>query len=228
MLFDQPYYLEINEARWKVLRRMLSAVRRAVPIDTIHDLGCGPGWFAARMADIGLDVLGLEGRAELVDEARRRVPRASFAVFDFDAAALSQAPPARDAVLAFGLLYHLQNPLGALQMFRAVARHALFLESMIIPEPGPYARLVAENPNETQGIRNLALVLTSDAMVHALLHVGFQHVYRFVGDVGHADFIETEEQQKRREIFLACDRPIDDSELAAMRPIPLGRYHYGR
>lgn len=227
LLFDEPFYLAINEARWTVFRHMLSAARRVVDIGAVLDAGCGPGWFAERLAGLGLDVLGVDGRSELIEEARRRAPGATFEVFDFDGAAIDASPAPRDAVFAFGLLYHLENPLRALRQCRASARHALFLETMTIPEPGRLARLVQENPNETQGLRNLALVLSPDALVAALFSVGFRHVYRYAGAVDHADFADTPERRKRRDIFLAIDVPVDDERLTPCANVRIGRYDFG-
>lgn len=228
LLFDEPYYIAINEARWAVFQHMLAAVRRVSDINTVLDVGCGPGWFAERLAVLGLDVLGLDGRPDLVEEARRRAPAAKFEVFDFDAAALDAGPAPRDAVFAFGLLYHLENPLRALRQCRAGARRALFLETMTIPEPGRLARLVRENDNETQGLRNLALVLTPATVVSGLFAVGFRHVYRFAGSVNHPDFVETPDRLKRRDIFLASDLPVYDELLEACAAEHVGRYDYGR
>lgn len=228
LLFDQPFYLAINHARWTVFEQLLAVARQAGPIESVLDAGCGPGWFADRLAGAGLEVLGVDARIELIEEARRRAPRAAFEVFDFDAAALEAAPAARDAVFAFGLLYHLENPLRALRILRACARRALFLETMTAPEEGLLARLVAENPNETQGFHGLALLLTPDAVAQALFAVGFAHVYRFEGPVDHPDFSGSDEQRKRRDIFLALDAPVSHPLLADLERRRVGRYDFRR
>jgi SAM-dependent methyltransferase len=227
-LFDAPFYRAINEARWAALQRLLTVARAQVgPIKSVIDLGAGPGWFAGRLADAGYDVLGLEGRSELLDVARQRAPAARFEEFDFDAAALSGTPPAADAVVCFGLLYHLENPLRALRMCRAMATKALFLEAMTLPESGAAARLVPENPNETQGMRALAMLLSPDAVVHALNAAGFSRVYRVDGaSVGHEDFIDTAGRRKRRDMFLACNAAVEESDLTEYKPGPLQRYEF--
>lgn len=228
LLFDQPFYLAINRARWSVFKELLAAARQAGPITSVLDAGCGPGWFAKRLAAAGLEVLGVDARPELVEMARRRAPAAAFDLFDFDGAALDAAPQPRDAVLAFGLLYHLENPLRALRILRACARRALFLETMTVPEAGVLARLVAENPNETQGFHGLALVLTPEALAQALFAVGFAHVYRYEGPVDHPDFADTDRRRKRRDIFLAVDAPVSHRYLSELHKSPLGRYDYRR
>jgi SAM-dependent methyltransferase len=228
LLFDQPYYLAINHARWTVFEDLLRAARQAGQIHSVLDAGCGPGWFADRLNQAGLEVLGVDARIELIEEARRRVPDARFDVFDFDGAALQDAPAPCDAVFAFGLLYHLENPLRALRLMRASARQALFLETMTVPEPGMLARLVAENPNETQGFHGLALVLTPEAIAQALYAVGFARVYRYQAPVDHPDFGDTADRLKRRDIFLATDAPVGHPSLVEAPKRAVGRYNYQR
>lgn len=228
LLFDAPFYQAINEARWSALQRMLAIAEAQIgPIRSVTDMGAGPGWFATRLTETGRDVLALEGRADLVNVARERAPRARVEVFDFDAASIEEVPPQSDAVLCFGLLYHVENPLRVLRMCRKMAGRVLFLETMTVPEEGPVARIVPENQNETQGMRALALVLSPDAIGHALQASGFSHVYRLKGaSVGHDDFVDTQARRKRRDIFLACDAQIDSAELTEFRPGPLHRYQY--
>jgi SAM-dependent methyltransferase len=228
MLFDAPFYQAINEARWSALQRMIAIAEAQIgPIASVTDLGAGPGWFAARLTETGRDVLALEGRADLANVARERAPGARVEVFDFDAAAIEAVPPQADAVLCFGLLYHVENPLRVLRMCRKMAGRVLFIESMTVPEDGPVARIVPENPNETQGMRGLALVLSPDAIGHALQAAGFSRVYRLDGaSIGHEDFIDTPARRKRRDVFFACDAPIDSTELTEVRLGPLHRYQY--
>lgn len=227
-LFDAPFYQAINEARWAALQRLMAVAEAQIgPIKSVTDLGAGPGWFAGRLAETGRDVLGLEGRPELVEIARERVSAASFEVFDFDAAALDQAPAPADAVLCFGLLYHVENPLRTLRMCRAMARSVLFLESMTLPEEGPVARMLPENQNETQGMRALALLLSPEAVVHALHAAGFTRVYRVDGEsIGHDDFVGAAERRKRRDMFVACDATLEAPELTEQLPPPLRRYKF--
>jgi SAM-dependent methyltransferase len=228
MLFDAPFYQAINEARWGALQRMLTIAEAQIgPIRSVNDMGAGPGWFAARLTEAGRDVFALEGRANLVDVARERAPRARVEVFDFDASAIDAVPPPADAVLCFGLLYHVENPLRTLRMCRAMARRVVFLESMTVPKEGPVGRVVPENPNETQGMRPLALLLSPDAIAHALHASGFSRVYRVDGaSIGHDDFVGTESRRKRRDMFLACDVTVEAPDLTEFHPAPLHRYQY--
>ncbi len=227
-LFDAPFYQAINEARWAALMRMIEIAEMQIgPLETVNDLGAGPGWFARRLSDTGRDVLGLDGRRELVEVARQRAPSARFEIFDFDAAALAAIPRVADAVLCFGLLYHLENPLRALRFCRAMTRKVLFLESMTLPEQGPLARVVPENANQTQGIRPLAMLMTPEAILHGLLAAGFAFVYRMDGArIDHPDFVQGADRAKRRDVFLATDHAIAAPDLTLCEPAELKRVTY--
>ncbi len=57
-LFDAETYLDINAARWTVAERVLAALssQGSAP-QTAYDFGAGPGWFASRVTDHGLDAV---------------------------------------------------------------------------------------------------------------------------------------------------------------------------
>ncbi|WP_213272833.1 hypothetical protein [Hyphomonas sp.] len=209
-LFDAPNYLEINAARWALAEDVIASLRGAgLAMETAYDLGAGPGWFAEKLLRSGLDVVALEGREAVAAEGRRRVPGARFEVFDFDAWGMDTLPPPRDFSLGLGILYHLENPLRALRMMGALTKHALLLETMTFPSNLPLARVIRENPNATQGILPLALLLSPKAIDQGLWAAGFSHVYRCTRPVAHDDFRELPDRFPRRHIWLAARRELD-------------------
>lgn len=227
MLFDEPYYIEINEARWAAAARLLEALR---PLDlrSAYDLGCGPGWFAARLAqECGFDVLGLDARAENVAEAARRVPQAAFDVLDFDAAPLDGHPP-RDLAFCFGLLYHLENPFLAVRRMARLTGRILLLETMLIPRPEPVAWLVDEGRNETQGATYNALIPTRGALTKMLAVAGFDHVYEVGFSIRHADFVDTPERHPRRGMFVCAREPLTLSDCARIAPAATPKYDFAK
>jgi len=202
--FDTDSYLAINEARWLLAAKVIQDVRASgVCLDTAFDFGAGPGWFAGRLSAAGLDVLALEGRPEIAAEGQRRAPRATFEVLDFDAAAASPLPAPRDFALAFGILYHMENPLRALRMMAGMTGKVLLLETMILPAEGPSARIIRENDNATQGIQPLALLLSPEAIEQALWASSFDYVYRCHALPEHDDFASNSVRHSRRSVWLA-------------------------
>jgi SAM-dependent methyltransferase len=124
-----------------VVREALSA---AGPDATVLDLGCNEGWFAHRALEwgaarvVGLDVREANvRRATLIqhhfgiDPERLRFERAD--VFELDAARLGTF----DVVLVLGLIYHLENPVGALRVARALTRGTAVVESQLTAHNDP-------------------------------------------------------------------------------------------
>lgn len=202
--FDQPYYLEINEARWAAAQPILDGLG---PMRTCLDIGCGPGWFAERLAARGLTVLGVDGRSDLVAEARQRVPGALFSHVDVCERRDMAALPWVDLVFCFGLLYHLENPAAAVRSLVGLGRHVL-IETQISHGQGASLQLVAEGRNETQGLNFHAIIPSRVALVRLLFMSGAESVQRFVGRVDHDDFEDTPTKHNRREIFLVGSTPV--------------------
>ncbi len=227
MLFDEPYYLAINEARWHAAHAMLLSLPLP-PGASCLDVGCGPGWFARRMVDAGLHVVGIDGRADLIAEARRRVPGAAFLQGDVQGDTLAPALGTSDLVFCFGLLYHVENPFAVIRNLRRWTGRFLMLESMIIPRDEPLVWLVEEGRNETQGLTYMALIPTRSSLVRMLAAAGFRRVYEFTGVIDHEDFVETPERWRRRGVFLATDEVIDSEALKEL-PVPsTPKYSFAR
>jgi tRNA (mo5U34)-methyltransferase len=109
---------------------------------TALDLACSEGWFAQRLLDWGAArVLGVDirpeniHRAELVRDHLGLDPeRLAFQVADvFDLPVL----PRFDVVLCLGLVYHLENPIGALRIARALTRGLCLVESQLVEPHSP-------------------------------------------------------------------------------------------
>lgn len=190
----------IHETRWRMLRHTLDAV---YPDGFTHlravDLAAHQGWFAAQLAGIGLaDVTGVDQRASHVEDARliaRVLGHGSLDfihsdIFDLDPAALG----AFDVVLMLGLLYHLENPVGALRLARALCRDLFVVETQVVPgmtgmvDFGSYRFVrplkgafgVIDEVNETHGpeagATGICLVPSLEALHWLLETVGFRAV----------------------------------------------------
>jgi 2-polyprenyl-3-methyl-5-hydroxy-6-metoxy-1,4-benzoquinol methylase len=88
-----------------------------------HEIGCGEGELAIRLARRGLEVRGSDASADVIAEARRRAGAAGFEL-DFKAAPVEGLEPADDAaelVVCCEVMEHLDDPQAALD---TVARRA--------------------------------------------------------------------------------------------------------
>ena len=111
------------------VRNILSHVRqtlaREFPSDrgvaSAVDLACHQGWFSAHLAQAGFGrVLGVDARPEHVADAsliRDALSLPQWQLLQSDVHALDTAAlGTHDLVLCFGLIYHLENPVGALRV----------------------------------------------------------------------------------------------------------------
>jgi tRNA (mo5U34)-methyltransferase len=226
LLFDEPYYLAINEARWRVAERVVVALRVQASLTTCLDVGSGPGWFSERLVGLGLRVTGIDGRHELAEEARRRVPGAAFQAVDAESEPAMAALGRFDLVFCFGLLYHTENPFRVLRNLERATGSVLLLETQVLPGDEPILRLIGEGHNETQGLTYHSLVASRSALVRMLDTAGYTWVGRYTGTIDHPDFLDTPERHPRRAVYLAARRPFDAPDVETEPRVVVGKYDY--
>jgi hypothetical protein len=134
-----PELPDIHRTR---LALMEGAVRAALsaagPNATVIDLACNEGWFSHRVLEWGASrVLGIDIRPQLIRRAELvrahfEIPPERFElrcadVFDLNVSELGTF----DVVLCLGLIYHLENPIGAMRLARALTRGVCVIESQL-------------------------------------------------------------------------------------------------
>ena len=102
------------------------------------DLACHQGWFSAHLARRGFaEVQAVDAREEHVADAsliRHALGLDTMTVSQGDVHALPlQAMGTFDLCLCFGLIYHLENPVGALRVARALTRRLCLIETQVVP-----------------------------------------------------------------------------------------------
>ena len=164
------------------------------------DLACHEGWFAHAVQDLGFgDVRGFDARADHVDHARlaaagcgRELAFEQADVHSLDAAATGRA----DLVLCLGLIYHLENPVGALRAAHALTADGglCLVETQVAPNlsgPLDYGHhtfvkpmmgnfAIVDETEETHGpetsTTGICLVPSLEALLWVLRKVGFRDV----------------------------------------------------
>lgn len=163
------------------------------------DLACHQGWFSAQLAQSGFGkVRAIDARDEHVADARLITQALSLPaitleqgdVYTLDTAALGQ----HDLVLCFGLIYHLENPVGALRTARALCKRLCLVETQIAPgqsgwmDYGSYRFVrpikgsfaIIDETEETHGpeasTTGICLVPSLEALVWIMQRVGFSRV----------------------------------------------------
>jgi 2-polyprenyl-3-methyl-5-hydroxy-6-metoxy-1,4-benzoquinol methylase len=89
-----------------------------------HEVGCGEGELAIRLARKGLRVRGSDAFPQVLEEARRRAAAADVEI-DFESMAVEDLEPDRDAaelVVCCEVLEHLEDPERALEVLEGLAR----------------------------------------------------------------------------------------------------------
>lgn len=103
------------------------------------DLACHQGWFAGKLAEKGCrQVTGIDARAAHVEDAalmaralgQEKTRYVQCAVEELDRH--QEIEPA-DIVLMFGLIYHLENPVGAVRAAHAYCRKMCLIETQVGP-----------------------------------------------------------------------------------------------
>ena len=121
-----PDILAIHDTRWSMAEEALrttfpEGASRASAID----LACHQGWFSLKLREFGFgSVHGIDARQQHVEDARLIASATGTEHVAFsrgDVHGLSAAiVGTHDLVLCFGLLYHLENPVGALRVARSL------------------------------------------------------------------------------------------------------------
>lgn len=162
------------------------------------DLACHQGYFATKLAQRGAEVLAVDARAEHVADAtlmRDALGLPSLKLMQSDVHALVPAELGTfDVVLMLGLIYHLENPVGALRLARALTRGVCVVETQIVPgltgvvDYGSYRFVrplkgsfgIIDETEETHGpeasTTGICLVPSLDALFWILRKIGFARV----------------------------------------------------
>jgi tRNA (mo5U34)-methyltransferase len=189
----------IHDTRWAMLKASLeSRFKGDYGNLRVLDLASHQGFFSVRMAQMGFgEVLGIDARNRHVRDSSLiaelyQLEQVSFQQGDIhtlDADQLGQF----DVVLMLGLLYHLENPVGALRTCRALCRDTCVIETQIAPgvagvmDFGSYEFVrplkgsfgLIDETEETHGpeasITGICLVPSLDGLMWVLDKVGFSH-----------------------------------------------------
>jgi SAM-dependent methyltransferase len=220
-VFDQEHYDALNAAREETVLQLLPELKKQLNLRTALDLGCGLGHYSEVLHKQGLHVLGVDGRLENVQEARRRYPHLEFRVADAQDPALVELG-SFDLVFCFGLLYHLENPFRVIRSIAALTSGLALLEGMVYPTPEPAMVLLDERPIEDQGLEHLAFYPSETCLVKMLRRSGLGNCYMPKHMPPHTDFQRGNNGFRRRTLLAASGAQIDSPSLISWPdPSPL-------
>jgi 2-polyprenyl-3-methyl-5-hydroxy-6-metoxy-1,4-benzoquinol methylase len=226
--FDEPETVKFNVARRDFLASLVTGLDHGSrPIRNALDVGCGYGYFAGALKELGIAVTAVDGRAENIEEAARRNPGISFRVLNAEDLALRSLGKF-DLVICLGLLYHLENPFLAVRNLCAVTEGLLVLESVCIPVSTPSAVLYQEDHDIDQGLNYIALIPSESWLVKALYVSGFPHVYRPASLPQHHDFKASVMKRRRRTILIGSWTPLESASLHQLPEPTIRKYLWDR
>lgn len=129
----------------------------------ILDVACNSGFWSIQCALLGAEVVGFDGRVELIRQAHLiksivGVDNAQFRVLDFwDMSPQALGGPF-DIVLNLGILYHLPDPLKALQLTESMARKYILLDTEVYPSREPVVKLRWEGATDIRNATGSGIV----------------------------------------------------------------------
>jgi len=190
----------IHDTRWKMVQayldRALGGDRGALGA---LDLASHQGWFAVKLAQAGFGrVQGIDARQSHIEDSRLMAEIYGLSALSFSQGDVHGLDPSEwgqfDVVLMMGLLYHLENPIGALRVCRALCRGVCLVETQVVPglsgfvDYGGYQYVrplkgsfgIIDETGDTHGpeasITGICLVPSLEALLWILQAVGFSRV----------------------------------------------------
>lgn len=163
------------------------------------DLACHQGYFSVNLAQKRMRrVLAVDARREHVADTRLIADILDLGNIETRQSDIFALQPQTlgtfDVVLMFGLLYHLENPVGALRLARALTRRVCLIETQVVPNmSGPvdwgsysYVRPlkgvfgIIDEVDETHGaeasITGVCLAPSVEGLLWIMQAVGFSHL----------------------------------------------------
>jgi hypothetical protein len=190
----------IHATRLAMLEAALSAeFGDSIGARSVVDIACHQGWFSTQMAQMGArDVLAVDARAEHVADAtliRDALGLRNMRVQQSDVHALTREATGQfDIVLMLGLIYHLENPVGALRIAQALTKRICLVETQIVPgmtgmvDYGSFRFVrplkgsfgIIDETEETHGpeasTTGICLVPSLEALLWIMRKIGFRRV----------------------------------------------------
>lgn len=119
----------------------------------VLDIACNAGFWSIQCALLGAEVVGFDARREVVEQANlvKSVTGATnveFRVMDFRQMRPEALGGEFDVVLNLGFLYHVPEPLRALELTRRMARKHILLDTAVHPTDDCAIHLKWEEPSD--------------------------------------------------------------------------------
>jgi 2-polyprenyl-3-methyl-5-hydroxy-6-metoxy-1,4-benzoquinol methylase len=131
------------------------------------DVGCNEGYFAHLLYRRGARVTGIDIRPLNIERARlvQRILGLDPARLTFDVQSVfdnQDAPDTYEVTLCLGLIYHLENPMGALRVLQRITRTLCVVESQLTRHHEPIVSGCGQSGVFTESVASLSLIQETD------------------------------------------------------------------
>ena len=218
--FHSDHYLRHNARRLEHLASL------GVPVAgrTVLELGAGIGDHSTYYLDRGCGLTITEAREENLTELRARFPDTAVHKVDMDAPDAVPGAPF-GVVHCYGLLYHLENPVVALDYMAKVCDGMLLLETCVSFGDEEAVHPKAEpKENPTQAASGMGCRPTRP-WVFARLRERFAYVYATRTQPNHEEFpldwsdASAHRAPLSRAVFVASHAPVENENLTPELPM---------
>jgi len=189
------FVVPIHTTRRNKLREVIAEFVSGSSALTALDLGSNEGFFSIELARHFATVQGYEYRRDSIEAAELITGLLDIRNITYTEADLTRLPSARtvpaDFVLAFGVAYHFEDPIGFIRLASQLARKHILVETQVFPyridgqiEGGHYSNmrqvngmfaLVGDEPHSSSGgVTDIRLVPSLDALLFLLAKFGFR------------------------------------------------------
>ncbi|MDA9490371.1 hypothetical protein XI08_14955 [Bradyrhizobium sp. CCBAU 11361] len=187
---------------------------------TVLELGAGIGDHTSFFLDRGCEVTATDAREPNLAHLRARFPKVTARMVDVERD-LPADLPAHDIVYAYGILYHLSDPLSALTRIASLTKDMLLLETCVSFGAEETINTVPEDVNDpTQAANGLGCRPTRLLLFNSLKRL-FPYVYVPRTQPWHDEFpinwldrAPANATRLYRSIFVASRTPLKSAMLA--------------
>jgi tRNA (mo5U34)-methyltransferase len=181
-----PYLDDLYEGKWNSV--------------SCCDIACNQGWFATQIALRGAkNVIGIDARADHIKKAEEIKTLSGLTNISFKQQNLFSITPEKTGSFALtlflGILYHLDNPMGALRIVRSITESVCVIETQVVPSSpklectwscadhkrsGPGIAVLPSDEGHFHGEKSLTFVPSMDALYAMLFTVGFSRIFQCI------------------------------------------------
>lgn len=177
----KAWYADWHPWRWGINLPVLTEALGSLEGKSVLDVGCQAGWYSFQAAEAGAEVLGIDLRSDAIDKANairehHGVTNPRFLQGNIEDATVDGN---FDAVLNYGLLYHLADPISVMRRLGNATKRIMAIQTYIRTDRNPVLYLLKEGVHlPGKGATELITMPTQRAIVLMLKEAGFDRVYR--------------------------------------------------